>query len=252
MEDEQWKTIPWQKLPKTPLDKLLDILADVPGIVHDMAASEQPIAPTSRHTFQLKVKRLVAELRKWRWEWDVTNPNAAREVTSRLSLQGVETPVFRELLSRTLEFDSVAQALDLLTYNAGLVYLMQLEDILGIGEPKNSRLSDEDMDYIKHATDHHPESPLLQPGEARFLCQPALEAFRLVPFLYDNLMTSKERVMVILAPIGIVYCSLQAHPELNRCMESVLADIPFFRDASRELKVYEIPMGQAWTAPIHA
>lgn len=258
LEEEKWKTIPWAKLPKTALDSLIDLLADMPGIVNDMAASEHPISPATRASFHAKVGQLRTKLRAWRWAWHETHPGVARRVPSHLNLDGVDTPVFREQLSTMIAFDNTQQALEMLTYNAGLIYLMQLEDLLHMGsEPHNAPLSAADADYIRHAAASHPETPLLLPDEARFTCQPALEAFRLIPSLYKNLVTTKDRIMVILAPLGIVYCSTQKHAELSRCMQSVLEEIPFFnKGAPPELSVYDLALGKEWqsseAAPIPA
>lgn len=258
LEDRKWKTVPWEKLPKTALDSLIDIMADMPGLVNDMAASEQPISPTTRASFHEKVGQLREALGTWRWEWNSLYPDVAREVPSNLKLDSIETPVFREQLATMIEFNTTQQALEMLTYNAALLYLLQLEDLLEMGEPHNpSRLSADDMDYIRHAAAGHPSTPLLLPNEARFICQPALEAFRLIPSLYKNLVTTKDRIMVILAPLGIVYTSTRNTPELNSCMQSILEDIPFFgAGPPMELDLYELALGEAWKskspAPIPA
>lgn len=248
LEEEKWKTLPWATTPKTALDSLIDILADMPGVVNDMAASEHPISPTTRAAFHRKVGQLRTQLREWRWAWHQKHSGVARRVPSHLKLDGVDTAVFREQLSTMIEFDTTQQALEMLTYNAGLIYLMQLEDLLDMGtEPHNAPLSAADVEYIRRAGKSHPSTPLLLPDEARFICQPALEAFRLIPSLYKNLVTTKDRIMVILAPLGIVYCSTQKHAELSRCMRSVLEDIPFFGGgAPRELSVYELALGEEW------
>lgn len=234
-------------MPKTALDSLLDILVDVPGIVNDMAASEHPISPATRASFHQKVGQLRRDLAQWRWTWADMNRGAAYEVPSNLRVRSIETPVFREQLATLLEFDTTQQALEMLTYNAGLIYLLQLEDLLHMGEPHNVPLTDEHAEYIRDVSKRHPSTPLLLPGEAKFICQPALEAFRLIPSLYKNLVTTKDRIMVMLAPLGIVYCSTQSHAELSRCMKSVLDDIPFFGSgAPKELAVYELALGKAW------
>lgn len=238
-------------MPKTALDSLIDILADMPGIVNDMAASEQPVSPTTKASFHATVKQLREALQTWRWRWDELHPGVAREAPSRLRLDGVDTPVFREQLATTLEFDTTQQALEMLTYNAGLIYLMQLEDLLDMGaEPHNAPLGPAGEAYIRDVSERvreRADAPLLLPGEARFICQPALEAFRLIPSLYRNLITTKDRIMVILAPLGIVYCSTRRHAELNRCMQSILRDIPFFgAGPPKELSVYELALGRAW------
>ncbi|KUI64206.1 Transcriptional regulatory protein moc3 [Cytospora mali] len=249
LEDKKWKVGPWEKLPKTALDSLIDIMADMPGVVNDMAASEHPISPVTRAAFHRRVGGLRDQLHSWRWSWDEKHPNVAREVPSELhNLDNINTPVFKEQLATMIEFDTTQQALEMLTYNAGLIYLMQLEDLLDMSEPHNpSPLATDDMDYIRHVARRHPSSPLLLPDEARFICQPALEAFRLIPSLYKNLVTSQDRIMVILAPLGIVYTSTQNNAELNSCMQSILKDIPFFGGgAPRELSVYELALGRAW------
>lgn len=237
-------------MPKTALDSLIDILADMPGVVNDMAASEHPISPATRAAFHGKVGQLRTQLREWRWAWHETHPGVARRVPSHLKLDGVDTPVFREQLSTMIEFDNTQQALEMLTYNAGLIYLMQLEDLLEMPgvEPHNPPLSAANVEYIRRVgSSHRHSTPLLLPDEVRFICQPALEAFRLIPSLYKNLVTTKDRIMVILAPLGIVYCSTQKHPELSRCMRSVLNDIPFFGGgAPQELSVYDLALGKEW------
>lgn len=249
LEDKKWKIGPWEKLPKTALDSLIDIMTDMPGVVNDMAASEHPISPATRATFHQRVGGLREQLQAWRWRWEKEHPNVAREVPSKLhNLDNINTPVFKEQLATMIEFDTTQLALEMLTYNAGLIYLMQLEDLLGMDESHNpSPLSAHNMDYIRHAANTRPSSPLLLPEDARFICQPALEAFRLIPSLYKNLVSSKDRIMVILAPLGIVYTSTQSNTELNSCMQSILDDIPFFGGgAPRELSVYEIALGKAW------
>lgn len=248
LEEKRWKTIPWEKVPKTALDSLIDILADMPGIVNDMAASEHPISPATKASFHATVTKLRTDLQEWRWQWHQLHPDVARAVPSNLNLDSIDTPVFREQLSTMIKFDTTQQALEMLTYNAGLIYLMQLEDLLDMGEPHNAPLTPDDEAYIRDTNSHHPpSSPLLLPGEARLVCQPALEAFRLIPSLYRNLITTKDRIMVILAPLGIVYCSTRRHAELNRCMQSILNDIPFFGGGPpRELSVYELALGKEW------
>ncbi|ROW04847.1 hypothetical protein VMCG_04729 [Cytospora schulzeri] len=249
LEDNKWKVGPWEKLPKTALDRLVDIMADMPGVVNDMAASEHPVSPVTRAAFLKRVGGLREQLQMWRWRWEKNHPDVAREVPSKLhNLDNINTSVFREQLATMIEFDTTEQALEMLTYNAGLIYLMQLEDLLDMSDPHSpSPLSEDNIDYIRHAGRHHPSSPLLLPEEARFICQPALEAFRLIPSLYKNLVTSQDRIMVILAPLGIVYTSTQNNVELNCCMQSILEDIPFFGGgAPRELSVYELALGRAW------
>lgn len=220
----------------------------MPGLVNDMAASEQPISPITRTSFQNRVCELRGSLTAWRWKWNAKYPDVAREVPSNLKLDNIEITIFREQLATMIEFNTAQQALEILTYNAALLYLLQVEDLLEMGKPHNPpRLSTDDIDYIRSTTRQHPLTPLLLPDEARFICQSALEAFRLIPSLYKNLVTSSDRIIVILAPLGIVYTSTRNTPELNSCMQSILKDFPFFSGGPpRELEIYELALGEAW------
>lgn len=113
MEEQRWKTVPWEKLPKTPLDRLFDLLADMPGIVNDMAASEHPISPATKASFRDKVAMLKSQLSSWRLDWQRSNPDAAKEVPSYLKLDDVEPEVFKRQLSTLIEFDTTQQALEM-------------------------------------------------------------------------------------------------------------------------------------------
>lgn len=219
----------------------------MPGIVNDMAASEHPISPATRSSFNDQVGQLRTQLTAWRWAWDTANPGAGHEVNSNLKLDNIDTAIFKEQLATMIEFDTTQQALEMLTYNAGLIYLLQLEDHLHMGKPHNAPLTAEDTEYIRTVSRHNTASPLLLPGEAKFICQPALEAFRLIPSLYKNLITSKDRIMIILAPLGIVYCATKRNAELSRCMKAVLDQIPFFGGGPpKELSLYQLSLGKAW------
>lgn len=221
----------------------------MPGIVNDMAASEHPISPATRSSFHDKVGRLRTQLTEWRWTWESTNPDVGHEVSSNLKLDNIDTLVFREQLATLIEFDTTQLALEMLTYNAGLIYLLQLEDHLNIGQPHGAPLAAEDIAYLRTVQKRkkNNSSPLLLPGEVKYICQPALEAFRVIPSLYKNLVTTKDRIMVILAPLGIVYCATKGNAELSRCMKAVLDEIPFFGGGPpKELALYELTLGKAW------
>lgn len=180
--------------------------------------------------------------------WETTNPDAGHEVCSNIKMGDIDTQVFREQLATLIKFDTTQLALEMLTYNAGLIYLLQLEDHLNIGQPHGAPLTTEDIAYLRTVQKRKKaSSPLLLPGEVKYICQPALEAFRVIPSLYKNLVTTKDRIMVILAPLGIVYCATKGNPELSRCMQAVLDDIPFFGGGPpKELALYELSLGKAW------
>jgi hypothetical protein len=83
---------------------------------------------------------------------------------------------------------------------------------------------------------------LLAPGEIKFFCQPAVEAIRILPYLHRHWIAEGGKVILIQAPVGIVYCVLQRQPELRNFItwESMLT--AFTDSARRELKLYEVPV----------
>lgn len=53
--------------------------------------------------------------------------------------------------------------------------------------------------------------------------------------------------MVVLAPLGIIYCSTRSDLDLNRLMKIVLDEVPFFANVvTRDLSVYSLTLGEAW------
>ncbi|KAL1594308.1 hypothetical protein SLS60_010065 [Paraconiothyrium brasiliense] len=65
----EWKTMPWDKRPKTPKDSLLDILVGIPEILEDIDNLHPKISEATESTacasIALKCRKLEAQLQSW-------------------------------------------------------------------------------------------------------------------------------------------------------------------------------------------
>ncbi|KAH8895781.1 hypothetical protein GQ53DRAFT_853962 [Thozetella sp. PMI_491] len=243
LEYEEWRTLPFEVNQKKASDYLFDMLAHMPGIVEDIANLQQPDSQVSRDELVRKVSSLTSQLGLWRLAWGRKNPEAAQQRPVPLWIDGEtqQEPIER-LLHSSLEFQTLEQAMDIFVYNAALLYLMQLGEVLGGSGPKRASLSEDDLKSIVNASSGSREAVLLAPGEIEFFCQPAVEAVRILPYLHRNWIAERGKVILVQAPVGIVYCVLQKQPELRSFIawESMLTALT---DSTRmELGAYEVPM----------
>lgn len=193
-----------------------------------------------------ELKSLLQQLSSWRLKWEKANIGAASECTPsdvipRPDVSSPQAQLFYEMMARKIEFETLSQALDILTYNAGLMYIIQLNDIREKGQIQENHLTPADIVYIKKTMDAKSSaSPLLLPYETRLLCQPAIESFRFYGNISKQLMTNKETILIILAPLGIIYCALKGQPELRRIMDQTIAQESFDKNILDQLRVFDI------------
>jgi hypothetical protein len=173
-DEQRWKTLPWSsELCKSAGDYLLDILADVPGIVQQLEAP-QPIDELSKERIRAHIADLMSQLSEWRWAWETTNSSSMRDVQSRLNPDGIGRGAIRSLSARALYFDSVALAIEHILYNATLLWLMRLRSTLmgqESGFDNSLERNRQDSDLIERAY-------ILLPVETRFFVEPAVEILR--------------------------------------------------------------------------
>lgn len=177
--DEQWRMVPWLRNPalKTQQSELLDILVVVPGILQDYTEMVQSISTKAVQVQGLlnRIRTKLSLLYSWRWKWQARFAHEIRADTD------CELPGFNVAgeLGR-LHFDRLAVAAELMLYNTTLMWLMALlfklrssdatgdiEDCATAARPSN--------DVMSTVTSFH---PLLGPGEAVTLREPALEICR--------------------------------------------------------------------------
>lgn len=169
------------------------------------------ITESAKERISARVVFLKAQLSEWRWAWNAANRHVVREVISNRSPSGIEHPIFRSSSRTMLRFNTVTFAGDILLYNSALLWLMRLESVLfsKVMEPSTPS----DIEWIQTATLHHPNDPLLLPGEARFFLQPAIEICRAVEDLLPRLTSSQDVSTGVALPIAVAYSFIQ-HDEV--------------------------------------
>ncbi|ORY66202.1 uncharacterized protein BCR38DRAFT_473486 [Pseudomassariella vexata] len=241
LAEGRWKTVPWSHAPKTSEDQLVDILAELPDITRHFAIPGHVLGPKDRADLIVKSDNLSAQLARWRSKWENTHQGMAIEVPQGLDTSGILEPV-QELLSTSIAFRGLGPALEIFNYNASLIYLMRLRLLMPDTFDHLRSLPPVDMDYVKQTAGKQRQSPLLLPDETKFLLQPAIEAFRILPYLQESLTKTNVKVMGTLESMGILYNSVMDMPELASLLP-LLDRITFFQDGQRELAAFNLP---AW------
>ncbi|KAK1749786.1 hypothetical protein QBC47DRAFT_395305 [Echria macrotheca] len=185
LEGDEWKTVPWKYIPKSFEDRLMDIFVDMPGIAEDLARTGDAASCLG------KVIELSAALRAWRRDWDAAHPGAVRVLPGNDS----EGPC--------LECDPPRLALDLLYYDAAMLYAMKLEDA-GRAQTPSGHLGTSQGDQAEVVL----ATPVFEDIGPQ--CSAALEASMIVAWFVKSLPTSAGRETVVTpAPIGVIYSVLQ-------------------------------------------
>ncbi|KAK3309468.1 uncharacterized protein B0T15DRAFT_3859 [Chaetomium strumarium] len=235
LEETPWKTIPWQRAPKTFEDRLMDIFVDLPGI------AEAVVVPTNRAACLEKIDALSIALNDWRWNWQCANSGSVRQVHNEGMEEGdiTSTPLMELILQASLEFDSPRLALDILLYNAALVYLMQIRSVANGQDPRHEPLSPDDEGYIRQQIALSRHNPLLLPGTVKFRCQAAAEGFMTLSCIRRLMATTPTAVTVVTpATIGIVYCALRDQLQLDFDFSRLVSQFPIFQDPQRVFAGY--------------
>ncbi|KAJ5610848.1 hypothetical protein N7510_007567 [Penicillium lagena] len=139
LEDPAWKTIPWAKKgqdAKTPTDRVLDILCDIPGILEDYDRALDPMTPNqAQFTAELctKILSTMDALYNWRWAWQEEFPNATyltvpNNASSPGSMQLPPSP-----FQTVIWFQDPLRATELSFYDSLLLILQGMCERFGIG-----------------------------------------------------------------------------------------------------------------------
>jgi hypothetical protein len=151
---------------------------------------------------------------------------------SHVWFDGVEAPLIRDLLSTNLEFDTLGHAIETLNYNGALLYIMQLQQAARRRTVAVEALSAEDMDHLRRIDRQSSENPLLLPDQATLICQPALEALRMIPFISGGRLTHDEKsTLMTFVPFAAIFWTLMRQLEWKDHIVAILDKLPVFKDA---------------------
>lgn len=219
------------------MDRLYDITSSLPGLAEEVLGGRNR-QPEQVVDAVAKAETLYRELRAWRYDWERINPGAATVLTVSDSSKAASSVLVRQLLGRQIRFNSLGQALEIFNYNAALVYLSRLQELL---RSRTSASMHIDVAHIEsQLRNRQTSSPLLLTNELELPCLPALEAVQQCAYLATELKTSVATNFIALAPVGILYCALKSMGHLGEFLSLAVADIFSATPALDQLEVFGI------------
>ena len=187
LERPEWKTVPWSStwISKTAGQKLLDVVADLPGLLQDWDRVSTFSFDSGDNPVDWLLKRLLSTLRRlflWRWWWEELYPDVAFlinvEPAAHLELLGVK----KEHLQRSISFTDFSRAYELVLYDSALVIALNLAEHW-LDEQK---LSDILTDLAQVEPNVVSSQPLLIPGQVKKPKQVVEETYRCVSYFLQR------------------------------------------------------------------
>jgi hypothetical protein len=230
LETTEWKTVPWEEVglgAKLPIDKLHDILCDIPGYLEDIDLLGKWTRDSSdKENFLTKLReRLLASLNalySWRWEWEKDFPASTYSVSPNGLDPETSLPLPPSPFESVLWFVNPYRANELMTYNSIRVILTRSLQLIGINtdNPSSAYVSD----------------PLLPMQGTRH--DVAVETCRMVDYHLHCFRRSSGAFLIIF-PINIAYLHLDGNRDgrAKSWLEIVMAfvaDIHGFEIGRRE------------------
>ncbi|KAH8653805.1 hypothetical protein BX600DRAFT_471667 [Xylariales sp. PMI_506] len=259
LEEDEWKSIPWGTTPKTFRDKLTDILVDLPGL-RDKVSSLSLLSEKDQNKLSYDIDRRLSQLFRWRWEWEESNSCSAREIAIKPLAGNHDDKHYlasKDMLSTGIEFIVPDQASEILSYNAAIIELVELQcavhcQLAHMNTPIPRLKHNEGGMTARSELMHRPDKCLLLPNELNFLWQPAIEALRVLACIPQRFSSDTPQTFLTTLPIGILYCFLKKAglhylvvAIIGRDLDGKQADIEFDHEQEWEEAFVRAP------TPIH-
>ena len=225
LEEERWRLAPWASDPgsKSDQDKLVDILAFLPGLLQELnPLLHAPIATVieTTHNFCLQVQHGLRALLTWRRAWDAKYPQVAR-MQPRTDTKRTSYPAGAESL---LCYSTFTRAVEYSLYNAIFICLVNLLSL--IETPENVSYYTQAAAYashtMQHGTHHRTTSCLLAPAEQWDMEGAAKEIVRAFEFQLLNVARCRESALYWLFPLSLAYRVLEGETEWCEWIEELL------------------------------
>ena len=204
LEQEHWQTVPWATNPEAQCaqSRLLSILAFVPGYLEDDARLDLD--------FNLKlhgdlIKHLTSQLEQifaWRWRWEEDNPLSSWE----------ERNGRKASLGPAVRFASLTQGVEIMTYNAVLIWILGLLWKLDPHNVPSHICNAANGTQFNSSSQYITVGPLHLPGQSIQLWDIAIEICRVFDFVIRNIKNKVVSSLFFLMPIGLA-CSVLDHDE---------------------------------------
>jgi hypothetical protein len=159
-----------------------------------------------------KASEQLEALFRWRWEWERTSSdNSWAKQDARVSSVIGNPATF----AHRLQFRSMAQATDVMLYNATLLWIL---GIVWKVHPQGAQTLIKDSAASARTqvecSGHHPleNASLLMPGEATTLRSAAVEICKTLEYYIQNIQQNHDSTLFSLLPVGMAWSALKDDP----------------------------------------
>lgn len=218
LESEPWRVEPWSDFPsneKTLQNHLVDILAFVPGFLHDQMQVDLTKSHNDREQLIKCVQEKLDALFKWRYHWNRAHANVTCELDTNAFPASRSLSTYRPFQT-VLVYSSFTRATEISLYNAVLICLL---GVLWSFKPPAAK---------QPAFCH---SILTLPHEVTSLRDPAIEICRTFEFQLAMVKQSHESTLFWLLPLGLASRILEDDIRISSWIKDML-------DSSRVTRGY--------------
>lgn len=218
LETKAWQNEPWSDCPfndKTAQNQLVDILAYIPGFLHDQSQLDLNYSLANQNDLVNRVSVQLEHLRGWRYQWQEQYPDTVCELEPRNVPSSHALSAHRPFRS-ILVYSNFTRATEIALYNAVLIILI---GILWSLKPPS----------LHQSTSRR--SILVMPDEVSSLRVPALEICRTFEFQLAMVKNQQESTLFWLLPLGVASKVLEDDDVIQKWIADML-------DSSRVTRGY--------------
>lgn len=181
------------------MQRLLDVVADVPGLLQDsdeLNAQGESIENSAKQDLRDRILTTLNMLLTWRYHWGRDYPNIAYTVTIEPSTVLTQLQVPEEYAAKSVWFTRFERAHELVLYNAALLLLVGLLETWEITYKLSSILANQAIAKRQMA----PLQPLLLPSSVISPSQVIDEIYRCVSYFLHP-AHSRSGVIAVFHPL---------------------------------------------------
>lgn len=215
LEQEHWRTVPWalDSPTQSAQSRLVNILIFVPGFLEDDTRLDREFEFGLHEDLVQRLKLQLEQLFKWRWRWEGVNQHAAWEEESDRKAS----------VGRKILFQNLPQAVEIMTYNSVLIWILgllwKLDPLNTHYTVLNAAGTSKDASTCRYNT----LGPLNLPGEAVQLREIAVEICMAFDFQVRNIKNHAVSSLFFLMPIGLAWSVLEHEEEWKKVIDEGLA-----------------------------
>nr|OQO16164.1 hypothetical protein B0A51_16293 [Rachicladosporium sp. CCFEE 5018] len=194
-------------------DRLVDILAAIPGILEDMTPLEVQLSKRAglRQSLQRRIQRSLEELQAWRRRWDAAFPKPTRDVprTKPPAFTRRELPPEAESL---LVYESFERSAEFSLHSAILICLLSLSKSIVVPDLASWEVREARWHEMLISDNWNPLPDVPTIGRGLGLRAVAIQIVRTFEYQLQHIQHHQERALFWLFPWGLAGLILIEEP----------------------------------------